>query len=105
MQWSTFEDFVSAKSGKSMIVISLVAFAGLTILTILKIGLVPIFTTQLQTLGGIQIYVDLVIMCLLFSVWMKHDAKKQNRLFIPWFLLTLAAGAIGPLLYLATRRK
>lgn len=104
MQLNTFEELLSLRTARLLAGLVLASFVGLTAVTVAAFGLIPIFTTQLQTLGGIQVYVDLVIMCLLFSVWMKFDAKANNRLFLPWFILTLAAGAIGPLLYLATRR-
>lgn len=105
MQLSSFEDVLNNKVVKFIMILVLSVFTVLTVITLLKTPVTMLFKTQLSTIGGIQIYFDLVIMCLVFSIWIKMDSKRNNRKFLPWFFLTLIAGAIGPLLYIATRKK
>ena len=78
----------------------LIAFLALTAAAVWQQGYLGIFTSQFETLGGIQVLVDLVIAAGLFLVWMWQDAKAAGRNPWPWLLLTLIVGSIGPLIYL-----
>ena len=44
--------------------------------------------------------VDITIALVLVLTWMARDARHNGRRFLPYLLLTLGAGSIGPLLYL-----
>jgi cytochrome bd-type quinol oxidase subunit 2 len=90
---------------KAIVLVVLVLFSMLTGAAILQDGLINIFKNQLLTYGGIQVLIDLVIACVLILIWMRSDAKKNNRAFWPWAILTLAIGSFGPLLYLLFSRK
>lgn len=87
------------------------ATAGLLALTILAVrerGYVGIFALQLSSFAGAQVLFDLVIALVMVLVWLKRDARRTRRAFLPWLLITLAAGSFGPLLYLCLsprRRK
>lgn len=59
-----------------------------------------IMAPHFESTGAGQVLFDLVIALLLLSAWMWKDAKAKNRAYWPWFILTLAAGSFGPLLYL-----
>lgn len=93
---------VNAKTPRILLICVLLGFFALTAATVAKQGFVSVLVNQFQTLGGIQVFFDLAIMCGLFSVWMYHDAKATGRKFIPWFVITLVVGSFGPLLYLVT---
>lgn len=84
---------------------TLLGFGALTGVAIAQDGLLGIFKSITGSYGSLQIFVDLVIALVLIMVWMWHDAQKNGRRIWPWLLLTLAAGAFGPLLYLLTQKK
>lgn len=96
----------SPKSGpgtRARIAIALGGMAALTPATVAAIsrhGVAGVFASIVASRASLQIYLDLVIVCLLASVWLWFDSRKAGRAFWPWFLLTMAAGSYGPLLYL-----
>jgi hypothetical protein len=90
---------------RAVLMIVLVAFGALTAVAVAQHGVLGIFAWQLQNTAGLQVLVDLVIALSLFLVWMWDDARRTGRNPWPWLVLTLAAGAFGPLLYLLTRRS
>lgn len=49
--------------------------------------------------------VDIIIALFLVTSWMKRDAREHARRYWPYALATVALGSIGPLLYLALRRR
>ncbi|WP_338780158.1 DUF2834 domain-containing protein [Metabacillus sp. FJAT-52054] len=85
---------------KKLIIAVLVLFTPLTVMAVVQNGFLGIFAKAFQNYATIQIFVDLLIASFLILIWMWFDAKKTNRSFWPWALLTLAAGSFGPLLYL-----
>lgn len=85
---------------KSFLVLGLAAFAALTVAAVAKHGYLGIFQYQLQSLAGLQVLADLGIALGLVLAWLWRDARTSGRNPWPWFLLTLATGSFGPLLYL-----
>jgi hypothetical protein len=83
-----------------VLAVVLIAFLALTAAAAWQQGYLGVFASQFETLGGIQVLVDLGIAASLFLVWMWQDAKAAGRNPWPWLLLTLVAGSIGPLVYL-----
>jgi len=77
----------------------------LTILAVRERGYVGIFALQLSSLAGAQVLFDLAIALVMVLVWLRHDARWTGRSFLPWLLITLAAGSFGPLLYLCLRPR
>jgi len=75
------------------------AFGIYTAYVIWQVGYIGIFTSHFH-LAGMQVLLDLVIVCGLAILWMIHDARQNGRQVWPYVLLTLAAGSFGPLLYL-----
>jgi hypothetical protein len=47
--------------------------------------------------------VDLVIALTLVMVWMGDDAEQRKVSALPYLVITLALGSVGPLLYLIRR--
>jgi MFS superfamily sulfate permease-like transporter len=86
------------------LLITLTAFSALTALALLQHGYWGIVAPHFRSLGGAQVFVDLVIALSLFLVWMWRDARASGRNPWPWLALTLATGSIGALLYLLGRK-
>ncbi|MBL8967899.1 MAG: DUF2834 domain-containing protein [Spirochaetaceae bacterium] len=59
-----------------------------------------VFASTVASSASLRIYLDLIIVCLLASVWIWCDSRKSGRVFWLWLLLTLTAGSFGPLFYL-----
>ena len=87
------------------VVLSIVAadFAALTAWAIWSQGLVEIFAWVASTPGGILLGVDLLIALSLVTVWMVLDARDRGVNAVPYVLVTLGTGSLGPLLYLVRR--
>lgn len=81
----------------------LAAFGALTAKALMTVGYFGIIEPHFQSWGAAQVFADLVIACVLASIWMFRDAPGRGLNAWPFFLITLAAGSFGPLLYLAVR--
>ena len=66
-------------------------------------GYVGFFRMVLANFAGLTAFVDLLIALVLIIAWMGDDARERNVSAIPYFILTIALGSIGPLLYLIRR--
>ncbi len=87
------------------LVLLLAAILGLGVLTVLAVmdvGYFGILEPHFQTWGGAQVFVDLVIACLLAVIWMVYDRRSGVPAW-PFIIVTLVAGSFGPLLYLVVR--
>lgn len=87
-----------------LLLLVLLGFAGLTGVALMDHGYLGIFTFHFTSTAGMQVITDLVIVCTLAMIWMVQDARRQGRTVWPFLLLTVAAGAFGPLLYLLVGR-
>lgn len=81
----------------------ILAFGALTVLALMEAGYLGIFLQHFETYAGMQVFFDLVIVCLLGIIWMLHDGKTSGVTPWPFVVLTLAAGAFGILFYLVAR--
>ena len=66
-------------------------------------GFVGFFRVVLANFAGLTAFVDLLIALVLIIVWMGEDARQRNVSAIPYLVITIALGSIGPLLYLIRR--
>jgi hypothetical protein len=67
-------------------------------------GYIGFFRTVLTNFAGVTAFVDLAIALVLILVWMGDDARQRNvSAPIPYLVLTVALGSVGPLLYLIRR--
>jgi hypothetical protein len=80
-----------------------IAFGALTAMALLDVGYLGILKPHFQSWGGAQVFVDLVIICLLACIWMVNDAPSRGLNAWPFVLITLVAGSFGPLTYLVFR--
>jgi fatty acid desaturase len=80
--------------------IILADFVVLNAWVIYQYGYIGFFTAMLANIATIAVFVDLTIALSLIAFWMWQDAHKRGVAFLPYFLLTLTFGSVGPLLYL-----
>ncbi len=66
-------------------------------------GYLGFFRMVLANFAGVTAFVDLAIALVLIIVWIGDDARQRNVSAIPFLILTLALGSVGPLLYLIRR--
>lgn len=82
--------------------IVLADFAALNAYVVYRHGYVGFFQLALANVATVAIFVDLVIALSLVMAWMWRDARANGRAFLPYAVLTLLFGSIGPLTYLVT---
>lgn len=78
-------------------------FVAFTVYVLAQTGIVQFFELAHGNLASLQVLIDLVIALSLVMVWMWRDARQHDISPIPYVLLTLGLGSIGPLLYLVRR--
>ena len=86
-----------------ILAVVLADFVALTLWALSHSGYVGLFEFQLSSPAGIQVIVDLVLSLSLVMLWMFRDARERGATFLPFALVTLTLGSIGPLLYLLVR--
>ncbi|HUI27102.1 MAG TPA: DUF2834 domain-containing protein [Candidatus Kryptonia bacterium] len=64
------------------------------------VGFIELVTANAATTAAL---VDLVIALSMVTVWMVRDARERGVSSIPYVILTLVLGSVGPLLYLFRR--
>ncbi|MGH7899880.1 MAG: DUF2834 domain-containing protein [Candidatus Binatia bacterium] len=88
-------------NGKQILLgLVLADFVGFTLYAIYVHGLVGLFEAVLSTTAGQLAMVDLTIALSLILIWLWQDAGRRGISPIPYVLLTLGLGSVGPLLYL-----
>lgn len=83
-----------------LLTIVLLDFSALTAYAIYQIGYSGFVEGMTANIGTITAMVDLTIALSLIGVWMWNDAKARGISALPYLVLTLALGSVGPLLYL-----
>jgi hypothetical protein len=91
---------MEAKS-KWIIAAVFVSFAILNVITLAEDGMQGlIHLLESRNLWAYALMVDLAISLGLIISWMIADARAKGRNSLPYVVLTIALGSIGPLLYL-----
>jgi MFS superfamily sulfate permease-like transporter len=83
--------------------IVLAAFSVLTAYALLEYGYVGFFREVISNLASLTLLVDLLISLTIILVYLGNDASRRGVSAVPYLLLTLAFGSVGPLLYLIRR--
>ena len=91
------------KPSVSVLPVVIAAFALLTGLALADVGYFGILEPHLQSWGGAQVFVDLLILAVLSCAWMREDSRHSGVPAWPFVLLTLGAGSFGILAYLLVR--
>ena len=81
----------------------LLAFADLTAYALYQHGVAGVVRLEMANSVTVTAFADLVIALSLIIGWMWQDARKRGVSAIPYVLLTLGFGSVGPLLYLLRR--
>ena len=85
--------------------ITLVLFGAFSVWVVSEIGYLGIVEYHLPHPAGWQVFIDLVIACILLLAIIVPDAKAKGRNPWPFVVLTVLLGSIGPLAYFATQKK
>jgi len=83
----------------------LLDFAGLTAYATYQYGVVGIVEAVTANAVTVTALADLVIALSLVLVWMWQDARERGTSLVPYVVLTLFFGSVGPLLYLIRRES
>jgi hypothetical protein len=81
----------------------LLDFAALNVYAIAQYGLAGLFELCLANAATVLLFADLTIALSLVTIWMWQDARERGIAPLPYALITLALGSVGPLLYLIRR--
>jgi hypothetical protein len=95
------ENDMNAKTAVLFLVLD--AFLLLNGWALYQFGLVKLFAAVLENQAAWVFVADLVISLSLVTVWMVNDAQKRRTSLLPYVLITMTLGSIGPLLYLIRR--
>ena len=83
--------------------IVLAGFSILTAYALIGYGYVGFFREVISSLASVTLLVDLTIALTIILVYLGHDASERGVSAVPYLLITLAFGSVGPLLYLIRR--
>jgi hypothetical protein len=81
----------------------LLDFTGLTAYAVYSYGFAGFFEAVTANVATICAFADLVIALSLIVAWMWQDARDRGWSPMPYVLLTLGLGSVGPLVYLIRR--
>jgi len=92
---------------RKQIVLGLVLadFVALNAYAVWQYGYVGVLQLAFSSWAAALVSVDLVIALGLVLIWMMGDSRQRGLAFLPYALLTLAFGSVGPLLYLIRRES
>jgi len=94
---------MSANAKKILLAVVLADFLCLTAYAVYAHGYVGFFELALANAATVTVLTDLTIALSLILYWMWNDARARGLSPLPYVLLTLALGSVGPLLYLIRR--
>ena len=78
----------------------LVDFTALSLYAVYQVGYVGFFDAMLANIATVTATVDLVIALSLINIWIWNDAKSRGMSPLPYLLLSVVLGSVGPLVYL-----
>jgi hypothetical protein len=94
---------MSSKAKKIVLGLVLADFSALTAYAVWVHGYAAFFELATANLVTLTVLVDLIIALTLVIFWMVSDARERGVSALPYVLLTLCLGSVGPLLYLFRR--
>ncbi len=78
-------------------------FVALTGYAVYHYGYMAFFDFHALNAIQLQIFVDLIIALVFVTVWMVRDARARGISPVPYVVMTLFLGSIGPLVYMIRR--
>lgn len=78
-------------------------FTAFTVYVVAQYGIVGLFEKAFANAATVLLLTDLTIALSLVMAWMWQDARARGVSPIPYLVLTLSFGSVGPLLYLIRR--
>jgi hypothetical protein len=88
---------------KMLLAFVLVDYTALCAYVLYTYGLSGVIAAATANAASLAIAADLVISLGLALAWMTRDARDRGVSVVPYTLLTVALGSVGPLLYLLRR--
>ena len=86
--------------GLSVLLLDFLALVAYDVYRYGYLGFFEMMTANVATTAG---FVDLVIALSLIMAWMVRDARARGVSAVPYVVLTLVLGSVGPLAYLIRR--
>ncbi len=86
-----------------LLALVLADFLALNAYVIYQYGYIGFFALVLANSATVAALVDLTIALSLITWWMVRDARDRGITWLPYVLLTLTLGSVGPLAYLIHR--
>jgi hypothetical protein len=83
--------------------IVLADFVALTAYAVYQHGYLGFFALVVANAATVTAFADLVIALTMVAIWMARDARERGVSVLPYLLLTLTLGSVGPLLYFIVR--
>lgn len=80
-------------------------FSALSAWVVWEHGMLGLYALVFANTATTLLAVDLVIALSLIGVWLHDDARARGVSAVPFLLLTVLAGSVGPLLYLVLRER
>ena len=92
---------------RKQLLLGLVLFAilALNAWVIASYGYVGFLKAAHSSLAGIQVLADLTIALTLVLTWIVRDARDRGVSWVPYAVVTLFLGSVGPLAYLLRRES
>jgi hypothetical protein len=81
----------------------LIAFLAQEAYAVYLYGYFGFFRMMFANFASFTALVDLIIALVLILAWIGDDARQRKVSAIPYLLITLALGSVGPILYLIGR--
>jgi len=85
------------------ILVLLIDFLGLEAYDVWRYGFAGIFELLFANAATAVAFTDLCIALGLVMLWMWQDARARGTSVLPYVILTVGLGSVGPLLYLLVR--
>jgi hypothetical protein len=91
---------------KSAALFALIGFAALNVFAAVTVGFGGLGRAVLGVNAWSTVLVtDLAIALAMVCVWVYRDARRRGKSPLPYLVLTLATGSLGPLLYVLVREE
>lgn len=78
-------------------------FSAFSFWVLWQVGYFGIWSAGLTDIASMQLLFDLVVSCVLISIWLKNDAAAKGMNPYPWMIAIFLTGSWAVLIYLLVR--